>query len=87
MIFKKIDSAEDVGVICHYYRFTPELVAFLRACVSRGLEYLAQDPGRTLNERLSPFQDVLIQDSTIIRLHAADRIIKTPSMLPRANAR
>lgn len=52
-----------------YYRFTPELVAFLRACVGRGLEYLAQDPGRTLNERLSPFQDVLIQDNTIIRLH------------------
>jgi len=52
-----------------YYRFTPELVAFLRACVSRGLEYLARDPGRTLNERLSAFQDVLIQDSTIIRLH------------------
>ena len=52
-----------------YYRFTPELVAFLRECVTRGLEYLAQDPGRTLNERLSPFEDVLIQDSTIIRLH------------------
>ena len=52
-----------------YYRFTPELVAFLRECVARGLEYLAQDPGRTLNERLSPFEDVLIQDSTIIRLH------------------
>ena len=27
-----------------YYRFTPELVAFLRECVARGLEYLAQEP-------------------------------------------
>ena len=52
-----------------YYRFTPELVAFLRECVARGLEYLAQEPGRTLSERLSPFEDVLIQDSTIVRLH------------------
>jgi putative transposase len=52
-----------------YYRFTPELVAFLRECVARGLEYLAKEPSRTLNERLSPFEDVLIQDSTIARLH------------------
>jgi IS4 transposase len=52
-----------------YYRFTPELVAFLRECVARGLEYLAKEPSRTLNERLSPFEDVLIQDSTIVRLH------------------
>jgi IS4 transposase len=52
-----------------YYRFTPELVAFLRECVARGLEYLAEEPSRTLNERLSPFEDVLIQDSTIVRLH------------------
>ena len=52
-----------------YYRFTPELVAFLRECVARGLEYLAQEPSRTLSERLSPFKDVLIQDSTIVRLH------------------
>jgi putative transposase len=53
-----------------YYRFTPELVAFLRECVVRGIEYSAQEPSRTLSDRLSPFEDVLIQDSTIIRLHA-----------------
>ncbi len=52
-----------------YYRFTPELVTFLRECVSRGLESLAQEPNRTLSDRLSPFEDVLIQDSTIVRLH------------------
>lgn len=44
-------------------------MVFLRECVARGLEYLAQEPSRTLNERLSPFEDVLIQDSTIVRLH------------------
>ena len=57
-----------------YYRFTPELVAFLRECVARGLEYLAQEPSRTLSERLLPFKDVLIQDSTIVRLH--DKLAK-----------
>jgi len=52
-----------------YYRFTPELVAFLRECVKRGIEHLAQDPCRTLDKRLSSFEDVLIHDNTIIRLH------------------
>jgi IS4 transposase len=37
--------------------------------VVQGLEYLAKDPARTLNERLAPFEDVLIRDSTIVRLH------------------
>jgi hypothetical protein len=27
-----------------YYRFTPELVTFLRECVSHSLEHLAQEP-------------------------------------------
>lgn len=52
-----------------YYRFTPELVAFLHECVARGMEYMAQEPSRTLSDRLSPFKDVLIQDNTIVRLH------------------
>lgn len=52
-----------------YDRFSPELVRFLHACVVRAMEYLAQEPGRTLSDRLSPFEDVLIQDSTIVRLH------------------
>lgn len=52
-----------------YDRFIPELVVFLHACVVRPMEYLAQEPGRSLSDRLSPFEDVLIQDSTIVRLH------------------
>ena len=36
----------------------------------RGIEYSAQEPSRTLSDRLSPFEDVLIQDSTIVRLNA-----------------
>lgn len=52
-----------------YDRFTPELVAFLKACIMRGIEHLGKDASRTLNHRLESFEDVLIQDSTIIRLH------------------
>ncbi len=52
-----------------YERFTPELVRFLKAGVKRGLEWTAQAPGRVLNDRLARFKDLLILDSTIVRLH------------------
>ncbi len=52
-----------------YERFTPELVAFLRLCVIHAIEQLALEQNKVLNEKLAKFKDVLIQDSTIIRLH------------------
>jgi len=52
-----------------YERFTPELVAFLKACVTHGIEHLAQESNNKLSQKLKQFQDLLIQDSTIIRLH------------------
>ena len=52
-----------------YERFTPELVAFLKLCVTHGIEQLALEQTKVLNEKIAKFQDVLIQDSTIIRLH------------------
>jgi len=54
-----------------YYRFTPELVEFLHQCVIHGIEELAKEPGRNLNKKLERFKDVLIQDSTIVRLHSS----------------
>lgn len=54
-----------------YDRFTPELVKFLRECVIHGIEHISKEPGRILGDRLASFRDVLIQDSTIIRLHEA----------------
>lgn len=53
-----------------YYRFTPELVEFLHQCVIHGIEELAKEPGRNLNKKLERFKDVLIQDSTIVRLNS-----------------
>ncbi len=52
-----------------YERFTPELVDFLKLCVTHAIEQLAHEQNKVLNEKLSKFKDVLIQDSTIIRLH------------------
>jgi putative transposase len=52
-----------------YDRFSPELVRFLKTCVIHGIEHLAATEQRHLSEKLKHFQDVLIQDSTIIRLH------------------
>ena len=50
-------------------RFTPELVKFLKECVIHGIEHMSQEPSRILGKRLAIFRDVMIQDSTIIRLH------------------
>ena len=52
-----------------YDRFTPELVAFLRECVLHAIEFQAQQQSRALGEKLNGFKDIIIQDSTIIRLH------------------
>ena len=54
-----------------YERFSPELVCFLKACVIHGIEHIAKDKHRQLSDRLKGFEDVMIQDSTIIRLHKA----------------
>jgi len=52
-----------------YERFTPELVSFLKLCVTHAIEQLAMEQNNILNEKIAKFKDVLIQDSTIIRLH------------------
>ena len=65
----EVSSKKSLRDSSWYDRFTPELVSFLKECAIHGMEYLAQEPSRTLGERLSPFEDVLIQDNTIIRLH------------------
>jgi putative transposase len=52
-----------------YERFSPELVDFLKACVIHGIEHIAKEKHRQLSDKLKDFEDVLIKDSTIIRLH------------------
>jgi len=65
------ETGDDLGYASFYERFTPELVRFLKACAARGMQELAKDANRVLDDKLSQFVDILIQDSTVIRVHAA----------------
>lgn len=58
-----------LSISSFYDRFTPEMVDFLRKCVLHAIEFQAQQPGRVLDDKLKRFKDLVIQDSTIIRLH------------------
>lgn len=65
------ESHKTISDSSWYYRFTPELVEFLHQCVIHGIEELAKEPGRKLSKKLENFQDIIIQDSTIVRLHSS----------------
>jgi len=60
---------EDISDGSWYERFTPELVLFLKTCVLHGIDAMSKQSTRRLNGKLSGFKDILIQDSTIVRLH------------------
>jgi len=62
-------SKTTLSISSFYDRFTPEMVDFLRKCVLHAIEFQAQQPGRVLDDKLKRFKDLVIQDSTIIRLH------------------
>ena len=62
-------SKKELAQSSWYMRFTPELVEFLKLCVTHAIEQLAQEQNKVLCEKLAKFKDVLIQDSSIIRLH------------------
>jgi putative transposase len=64
-------------------RFTPELVEFLRQCVAYGLAQLRTSPGNRLTPKLARFTDLLIQDSTLIRLFAALAKFYPPARLSK----
>lgn len=69
---RKYNEAAKRKALSHaafYDRFTPQLVKFLHACVMQGIEKLGALGGREMSTRLKGFKDILIQDSTIIRLH------------------
>ena len=66
-----------------YERFTPELVEFLRRCVAYGLAQLRVAPGNRLTPKLARITDLLIQDSTVIRLFAAHAKVYPPTRLAK----
>lgn len=52
-----------------YDRFTPELVIFIHVCVLHGMKNIMQTPNIKLKDKLAGFEDLITQDSTIIRLN------------------
>jgi IS4 transposase len=58
-----------VSISSFYDRFTPKMCDFLQSCVLHAIEFQAQQTGRVLGDKLKCFTDLVIQDSTIIRLH------------------
>jgi len=65
----EVRGSIDLSRSSFYERFSPELVRFLHVCVVHGIENLAESYHHALKENLSVFKDLLIQDSTIIRVH------------------
>lgn len=52
-----------------YDRFTPALVALLKAAVTRAMTQVSTKPAPSLQGLLASFRDLLLADSTVIRLH------------------
>jgi putative transposase len=48
----------------------PNLLSFFISAIHR-TEELAKEPGRKLSKKLENFKDVIIQDSTIVRLQSS----------------
>jgi putative transposase len=64
-------TGESLADSAWYVRFSPELVDFLHACVQHGIETLSQESNRVLAERLKWAEDILIQDTSVVRVNAA----------------
>ncbi len=65
-----------------YERFSLDLVRYLHVCLMHGIDTLIPLETCTLKTKLSSFKDILIQDSSIIRLHE-----KLSSAFPAARTR
>jgi putative transposase len=63
------ESDTQISISSFNNRFTPQMESFLKKCVTHALEYQAHEPCLNLGTKLKNFRDILIQDSTIIRLH------------------
>ena len=47
------------------------LSKFLKRCLEHALSELAHEPGRELDPKLARFEDLLLKDSSVVRLHAS----------------
>ncbi len=61
----------DLSQSAWHDRFSIEFVKFLRACVELALQQMAKETNRTLSPKMKWVNDILIQDSSVVRLSAA----------------
>jgi IS4 transposase len=62
-------SAKSIVPSAFYDRFSPQLVAFLKECVSHGIAELASNTSWALSAKLKGFKDLVVADGTLIKLH------------------
>jgi IS4 transposase len=62
-------SAETLVPSSFYDRFNNGLVAFLKECLAHGIAELSSHSSLTLSDKLKGFNDLIVADGTIIRLH------------------
>ena len=60
-----------LSISSFYDRFTQKMVNFLQRCVLHAIEFQARQSSRVLSDKLKHFKDLVIPDSTIIRLHVS----------------
>lgn len=68
-------SAETLVPSSFYDRFNNGLVAFLKECLTHGIEELSSHISLSLSDKLKGFKDLVVADGTIIRLH--DKLAET----------
>ena len=68
-----------------YEKFKPETVKFLRECVNLAMQQMAGETNRLLSPKMKWLEDILIQDSTVVRL-SASLMNKFPAVRSRKNA-
>lgn len=62
-------SAKSIVPSAFYDRFSPQLVAFLKECLTHGMAELASSASLTLSSKLQGFRDLVVADGTLLKLH------------------
>ena len=62
-------SAETLVPSSFHARFNKGLIAYLKECLSHGIEELCQYTSIRLSNKLADFKDIIVSDGTVIALH------------------
>jgi predicted RecB family nuclease len=67
-------SAESLVPSAFYDRFSKGLIDFLKECLAHGVADLISHTSLSLSEKLKGFEDLIVADGTVIKLH--DKLAK-----------